>query len=211
MSRWIVPSGISQPAVGADIVYAPVKDACWRLLSLQATLTTSATVATRTPALEIVMGDGELLYAKAVAAAQTAGTAVVYSWAKRAGQGSDTSALAGLYVADGVPDYHLPNLAVIKTVTLALQATDQWSNVFCVYEVDPSVSLDQYVDSQQTDTPLPGSVGQESYEVGAGAGPGSGLKTGESGRLAGLAPNTPGGLPLPARAGSGAGHNTQIL
>jgi hypothetical protein len=80
------------------------------------------------------MGDGEVIYVKPVAATQALSLVYTYCWAARSGQASDTSAAIGTTVSDGVPDFLLPNLAVIKTVTANIQAADQWSAIFAMYE-----------------------------------------------------------------------------
>jgi len=133
------PAAVQTPAAGVDINFVPVRDACWLLNSLTATLTTSATAGTRQVVLQVLMLDGETIYSKAVVATQAASLTYTYCFARRAGMAADTSALIGTTVSDGVPDFQLPNYAVVRTVS-ALLAGDQWSGVFATYEVWPTTA-----------------------------------------------------------------------
>lgn len=124
----IAPPGVgrvvigSNPAAGAEISEVVPTGARWRLLSLRASLVTSAAVANRLPIL--IFDNGATTFAVAPAAAvQTASLTVTYYWsvygALSAGVSTFTNAM--------LPDYIVLMTGFrIKTATSALDGADDW-------------------------------------------------------------------------------------
>jgi hypothetical protein len=111
------------PAAGADISETVPTGVRWILLALRATLTTSATVATRIPNLTLDDGANIFSYNGLLAQTQGASTTTPWTWAGNVPSGSSgISALLALTT---------PNLLQqafrIRTQTAAIQAGDQWT------------------------------------------------------------------------------------
>ncbi|HEY3042613.1 MAG TPA: hypothetical protein VGJ39_01215 [Vicinamibacterales bacterium] len=114
----------TDPAAGAEISETVPTGARWQLLTLRATLTASATVATRHAALGFRDGATQF-YLSPQANGQLASQVFAYDWA--AGVPGD-SAFGGLYNL-GAIGFPLQLLAgqVIETSTSALQVGDNWN------------------------------------------------------------------------------------
>lgn len=112
------------PGAGVDLSETVPTGARWELIAFLGVLTTSATVANRIPVL--VIDDGANVFYEDVAGGnETAGAAWNNCWA----QGSPRAFAAGVLLMNGfLPvDNRLGAGFRIKTVTVALQAADQWS------------------------------------------------------------------------------------
>jgi len=112
------------PAAGADIVETVPARTRWQLLSIAASLTTSAVAATRAPSLTIDDG-GTIHFQVGPSATQAASLTALYS----AGSGINNNWELGpnihnwpLYAPALLPAGHR-----IRTVTSAIQAADQWT------------------------------------------------------------------------------------
>lgn len=129
MHRYIQGS-VPVPAPGADLLDIPNYGDAYRLLTLRAVLTTSATVANRYPHFQFVSPSGAVLHEVVPMTAQAASTAVAYDLV-----GASGSANEGSQVNDGTASLVLPDLwwaagTRVRTVTTALQVGDQWSAVY---------------------------------------------------------------------------------
>lgn len=122
-----VTQAVANPAAGVDFT---TNSAGTRgLLAVFATLVTSATVANRLPALQVVDGAGHVVASLPASSVQAAGLTETYLWAVgnpfSSGQNANFAPLpSGLVVA---PTW------TVKAVTAAIQATDQWSNIVLTF------------------------------------------------------------------------------
>lgn len=109
------------PAAGADWSITVPAGHAYRLLAVTATLTTSATVADRTPRFRLSDGDAVFLDIPAVAV-QAASLAGVFSWARNLG-----SYALGSAQAVGIPDLILQPGWIASVLTDNLDSGDAWS------------------------------------------------------------------------------------
>lgn len=129
-SRW-EDAVARTPAAGAE-ASADFRGAeAARVHSFRVALTTDATVANRLVALEIVRG-GVVLWRSAAHAAQTASTTITYQWTA-----ADffRSAAINDEAFDYIPELRVRGDAIVRTVTTALQAGDQYGAPVVVREV----------------------------------------------------------------------------
>lgn len=129
MHRYIQGS-VPNPLVGHDLTDVPNYGDEYRLLTLRAVLTTSATVANRYPHFQFVSPSGQVVHEVVPMTAQVASTVVTYNLIAASG-----SANEGSQVNDGVASLALPDLwwptgTKLRTTTTALQAGDQWSAIY---------------------------------------------------------------------------------
>lgn len=122
-----VTSALGNPAAGAD--WASAQGATRQLISVFAQLVTSATVANRLPALQVVDAAAHVVLKLPAAAVQAAGATETYVWGvslpfSSANNQNLTPLPGGLVVANGWS---------IQTVTAALQAGDQWSAIVLAF------------------------------------------------------------------------------
>lgn len=122
------------PPAGSDLSYLPAGGQGTRLLALAAALTTSATVANRTPVLRLQDQDGNTVWQTAAATAQTATTAWTYSASSTGGAAESGSAQTAGVVSLAMPDLWVPAGWAWSTLTGGLQAADQWSGLVAVVE-----------------------------------------------------------------------------
>jgi len=124
---------VANPAAGADWTANVPTLAAWRIWSVRATLTTSATAGNRIPVLRVATG-GTIVFEgipnQVVAASSTA---------EYAGTPSPTSAGANVpHVQVAVPGVcrvnNGANSVVVSTLTGNIQAADQWSNIALLIE-----------------------------------------------------------------------------
>ena len=116
------------PAAGAESVTTVPAGKRWRLLGMYATLTTSATVATRIPSLVIDDGTNVLFRTVPTVSGIAASTAVGISASTTGGVGASQTGV--IY-----PQFQLPDPATlllqpgwrIRWITTAIDAADQWS------------------------------------------------------------------------------------
>lgn len=113
------------PAAGADITFVLGSNTRMRILAFGATLTTSVTVANRTPVLRLDNGPVNVAFAPSPAA-QAASLAIQYGWGPLGYAPALVSTFQGIggpFPVDLGPNGH------VATVTANIQTTDQWSAV----------------------------------------------------------------------------------
>jgi hypothetical protein len=116
----------ANPAAGTDFKITVPGQSVWQLYALTATLTTSATVANRTPALNITDGTS-IVTQVAPGVALTATLTTVVSWLAE-GPGLATSIVGGVLNAKVPPTILQPGWTV-GPVTGLIDTTDQWSKI----------------------------------------------------------------------------------
>lgn len=120
-SRIVV--GVPQPAAGADWSVPVPAGHLWNVLSILATLTTSAVVATRIPRL--IFGDGVATFLDVPPfAGEAASLTRRYVWVP-AGQGYTT----GNGILSPLPEVPLGTGWTLATTTDAIDVADQWSAI----------------------------------------------------------------------------------
>ena len=123
----------ANPAAGADFVFSFNSSTVFRLSSVTATLSTSATVATRVPRLRILDGLGKTVYQAGPTATVPASIVAVCSGTPdNMAVTADTTTIAW-----SIPPGQTGNGGVfwqLASSTLNLQAADQWSAIAVVYE-----------------------------------------------------------------------------
>lgn len=118
-----IVQGVASPAAGADWSQTVPASHLWQLLTVTATLTTSAVAGNRQARL--ALGDGTNPFAVLTApAVQAASLAHVYTWAV-----GMTPLALGLQQLQALPPIALGNGWTISVSTLALDAGDQWSAI----------------------------------------------------------------------------------
>ena len=121
----VVP--VVSPALGSDWTFAATSVA--GLLAVTADLNTSAVVANRNPRLRITDGLGHTLLWVSSSPAQTATQTVHYSWAV-GGSAVSSGQVTSEVLPSGIV---LPSGATVGTLTVALDAGDQWSNIVLTF------------------------------------------------------------------------------
>lgn len=118
------------PAAGADISVTVPANTKWRFIAMRALLTSSATVATRTPFL--TFDDGVNIFCDVFpVATQPAGVQVTWSWADGIAQQNTSVAAASAATPRQLllgPGYR------IRTATSGLQSGDQWNAAVILIE-----------------------------------------------------------------------------
>lgn len=104
-----------------------------RVLAARATLTSSATVATRNVALQIVDESGLTVWSGGVGATQAASLAAAYSWAHGPAETLQAAVSAGEQVSAALPRLWLEPGDSLGVSTGGLDAADQWSAVVVRY------------------------------------------------------------------------------
>ena len=136
---------IAIPAAGSDWKFTPSPTARVNVRSIIGTLTTSATVANRVPALQIVARDGQVIFDTASSSAQAASLANVWQW----DAGMSGASFSGAYswssvvVTNAMPDLWIPPGFIVKVVTRLLDTTDAWTSLFFTYYADDDISAAQ--------------------------------------------------------------------
>lgn len=126
----------ADPAAGVEISETVPAGKSWRLMSCQAVLVASATAASRMPALVFDNGTTEFIRSGFQGGAQVANETQRYAWARgyahhRTDLGDPDLAMSPL------PDIVLGPGFRVRTVTLAIQAGDDWgAPVFYVAEYE---------------------------------------------------------------------------
>ena len=117
---------VPNPAAGADWTQAVPGGVMWKILSGQATLTTSATVATRLPQIQLTSAGVNVGLYGAVFNVP-AGTTAAISFSQRLGS---AVGLAGSPSSPApLPNYPLVQGDTLGSSTGAIQAADQWSAI----------------------------------------------------------------------------------
>ena len=124
---------VANPAAGADWSAVLSSNELVAVRSIRAILTTSATVANRSPQLQMTDANGDVLYQDGLSAAIAASVAPAICWA----QGLDSNGQAGVSLSAPLPLLWLPPGAVLKVSTALIAAGDQWSAVVVTYDRHP--------------------------------------------------------------------------
>lgn len=109
------------PAAGSDWTVTVPAGKVWRVLSVRASLVTSATVANRAPALTVSDGSAVFLTVPAPAV-QAASLTGVFDWYEYA-----SAQAVGNVQAAALPELIIPAGFVLASSTAAIAAGDQWS------------------------------------------------------------------------------------
>jgi hypothetical protein len=126
---WLHTVTVGNPAAGADWTFTVPNAVRWRINSIAAVLTTSATVASRLPQLT-VQDVGALTTYKAAANSLITASLVTLVAAAPASIGSSVAVPPAQAVLIPTPsDFIVEAGWIIQTNTVALQAGDQWSSI----------------------------------------------------------------------------------
>ena len=121
----------ANPAAGTDWSQGVTNNQRWKVRSLNATLTTSATVANRQPQIILTDTAGDVLFT-GVPNANIPATTVA---AVTASPVSSPGNLIATDITVPLPgDTVLPATFFIKSLTVGIQVADQWSNIFILVE-----------------------------------------------------------------------------
>lgn len=117
---------VAKLAAGTDLSFTVPVGLLWRVVSLTALFTASAAAASRIPAFFVKDQGGSIVYQYNVATL-TANQTGTFTFAEDV-SALPTFATAGIFL---VPKPHawIPSSWSFGTVTAAIQAADQWSNV----------------------------------------------------------------------------------
>ena len=132
------------PAAGADWTVTPSDTDRVRIDTVTAVLVTSATVANRLPALQIVDQNGLIVWAADLQAPQAASETVRYSWARGSGVSASTAVTTTRSLSGPLPFTWLEPGDSLQVVTGAIAAADQWGVTtvrFCSAEEWESLQL----------------------------------------------------------------------
>jgi len=129
---WLTTATAS-PAAGADFALGFVSNTRNWIHSLSATLTTSATVANRTPVFTLLDYGGNVVWQVAPTTVQAASLAYIYDLGEALTLSADVNSNKIIPLPEEAYVYGA-GLSVLKSVTTNLQGTDQWSSVSMVYE-----------------------------------------------------------------------------
>lgn len=130
--RLQIRADIPNPAAGADFIIPVPGNEDWRLLSVRATLTTSAAVANRLPTL--VLDDQTNIGAQVAGVfAHVASTVAAVDFV--AENGFASTAIIATTVTIGIPKWVVPGGYRIRSLTGNIQAADQWSGISYMVEI----------------------------------------------------------------------------
>lgn len=129
MPYQVVTLPVNSPAAGVDFSFIPCGTDKVRLLTLTATLTTSAVVANRRPALAFSDKSAGTFWSADAINPQVASLAVTYSWARGVGAQVASAIVTTERAALQLPDMWLQGQDTIKSITGAIDVGDQWSNI----------------------------------------------------------------------------------
>jgi hypothetical protein len=121
---------VAQPTAGADWSFVPSNSDRVKLLFLMATLTTAATVANRYPALAFKDQGGNIYYGADAGVPQAASLAVHYCWSRSGSTAVATAIFANERVGLALPDAWVEPGDAVESLTAAIAAADQWTNIF---------------------------------------------------------------------------------
>lgn len=127
---WIRQMTVTAPAEGEEVIVIVPTGARWRPLTFKARLVSSGTAANREASLRITDGTNIFAYVPS-GTTQTASLTRTYTWFHTTGRGAGS-------VSPGIiapfPRMDLAAGMQIETNTLAMDTTDQWSQVTLVVE-----------------------------------------------------------------------------
>jgi len=117
---------VTNPAAGSDFSHSFSLEGCQELTAISATLTTSATVANRTPSFYVNINGVQLLYVANPSAAQTASQAITYLIAPYQIAPGPLTGFSFLSMPNGISYGRGSSSGV---VTSGIQVGDQWSSI----------------------------------------------------------------------------------
>ncbi len=123
---------VAQSGAGQDWAWGGPNGQRFRVGAIRGLFTTSATAATRFCKFDVSDKDGNLLASISAVGGITASQATVFTLVP-GGAGPYVSGLVELLP---FPDLWLPDGVKIASDTLAIQSTDQWSQVVITYEIE---------------------------------------------------------------------------
>jgi hypothetical protein len=126
---------------GADLAYKPSTSSPWKLLSMVATLTTSAVVGARAPTLQFLDQNGTLVLAIPASGTTAASLATVYSWYVAGSPSPGAGAVGGGYASGVLPSFWLPAGWSVKTKTVAIDVGDAWTLSYATALVSDRLSV----------------------------------------------------------------------
>jgi hypothetical protein len=119
--------------VGTDFADVPNFGDSHKLLSINATLVTSATVVNRFPHLQLVDRNGNVFYDIAAGTAQAASQTVHYQFTADGVSAPQGTVLVDNLVSMPLPNFWAPPQFKWQAATTALQVGDQWSAISIYY------------------------------------------------------------------------------
>lgn len=123
----VVAQTVGNPAAATDWTANPT--AAGELIAVTATLTTSATVANRTPALQVLDAGAHILLNVPAATALAASLTGTYTWMVGGPYlGANNNNLAPIPAG-----LVIPATFTVKAVTANLSAGDQWTNIVLAF------------------------------------------------------------------------------
>ena len=136
-----VREAIPQPAAGADISNFPSTSAEYRLLTVRAKLTTSATAASRYPHFRFVTPSGDVFFETVPSAAQIASKTVFYMLTSSGGAPNEGSAVNDDVSGLSLPDFWIGEGCKFETSTTAIDPGDQWSDIYAKYLIRDELGM----------------------------------------------------------------------
>lgn len=129
MSHRIVTEQVNAPAAGTDWTIKPSPTDKVLLLTVTATLTTSAVVASRRVSLNLKDQNALGYWCADAVMAQAASLAVTYSWARGASLGPPAALVASEKVALPFPWLRLQPSDTVSAITALIDVGDVWSKI----------------------------------------------------------------------------------
>jgi len=125
----------AKPAAGLEVGGLPATAEPFKLLTLRATLVTSATVADRWPHFQFVTPSGDVFFECVPSAAQAASKTITYQLTADSGAPNEGSAVNDDVAGLSLPGFWMPDQTKVKTVTTAIDPADQWEGIYLTYLV----------------------------------------------------------------------------
>lgn len=146
---------IPSPAAGSDWSYKVSPTDQGIVMAVTATLTTSAVVAARLPAIEYTDQSGLVYLSADCAQPQAASLAVTYTWAREFGLGLFAAPVNGQRVSAPLPDAWLQPNDLLSVTTLNKDVADQWSNIVIRFytgerwrQLQRELAVEQYLEAE---------------------------------------------------------------
>lgn len=153
---------VASPAAGAEWTVPVQSSTVWLVQAVNARLVTSATVANRSPRLQISDGSSTIVLAGA-SAVEAASGSVLHVWAR--GLAGFNNSTSGGVLPQSLPAIPLLGGWSLGTLTSSIDAGDQWSGIFLYvleieqtpYDVEVQRDLAQLAGSRVDAVPQLGS------------------------------------------------------
>lgn len=120
---------VTAPAAGSDFSFVPSQTDRVYLLTVAATLTADANVATRIPALTFKTQQGLQFCAMGNIISIAASQGATWNWARGVGTAANSAYASGEQVVVGLPDMWLEPGDSVSAVTINKQVGDKWTNI----------------------------------------------------------------------------------